>query len=233
MKRGGATEMKRKDRQNRCGARYAVPMILLCWSVIFSCTAEAANGHTRNSGSIRPAAEPHFAIADFDGDQLPDFVTVQAGATSASESRYWVRFQLSTGIQQSFRLTGPRGGLQLAPRDVNGDHIPDLIVSTAIVNQPIAVFLNDGHGKFSLVDPAAFAPAIQERETFLSLETEQWTDDAVGAPRRPLLGENGERKAFPTAKKASEAVLLESVIALNAREHSPSFGRAPPNFPHT
>jgi len=233
LKLGGATEMKRKDRRIRCGARYAVPVILLCASVIFLGTAEAADSHTHNSGFIQRAAEPYFAIADFDGDHLPDLVTVQTGVTSASESRYWVHFRLSTGAQLSFGVTGPRGGLQLAPRDVNGDHIPDLIVSTAIVNQPVAVFLNDGHGKFSLVDPAAFAPAIQDRETFLSLATGQWTDDVVGAPTRPLLGENGEWKAFSTAKKVREAILLESVLVLNTREHSPSFGRAPPNFSHT
>src|ERR1700731_675503 len=134
---------------------------LLCFgsggkAAVLSPGGAAAYSHTKVSS--------RFAIADFDGDSRPDLATVEMGQTSASRARYWIGFQLSTGAPQGIGVNAPIGGLDIASRDVNGDHSLDLIVTTTWLNQPVAVLLNDGHGNFTLTDPAAFPTLVWSAE---------------------------------------------------------------------
>jgi hypothetical protein len=91
----------------------------------------------------------------------------------ASRTNYWIRFELSLGNQQSFAISGPTGGLQIASRDVNGDSFLDLIISTRISNEPVAVLLNDGRGNFRLADTGEFGAAIWEAQ-------QEWRARAAG-----------------------------------------------------
>jgi hypothetical protein len=104
---------------------------------------------------------PRFAIADFDGDRKPDLATVQIERDAEMGSRYSIRLRLSGGEESSIRITGPLGGLQLEPRDVNGDNALDLIVTTAIASHFVAVLINDGHGNFRLARAGEF-PSIEK-----------------------------------------------------------------------
>ena len=54
------------------------------------------------------------------------------------------------------------GGLEIAARDVNGDHAIDLVLTAAWFRQPVAILLNDGHGNFSAVEPMEFPGAFDE-----------------------------------------------------------------------
>ncbi len=108
---------------------------------------------------LTAAADANFAIADFDGDRQPDLATVDLDGFDAPNARYSIRFQLTAGRGQSIGVAAPFGGLSIAARDVNGDNAFDLIISTAWLHQPVAILLNDGHGRFALASPAAF-PAI-------------------------------------------------------------------------
>jgi hypothetical protein len=120
--------------------------------------------------SLPPSASaisPRFAIADFDGDNQPDLATVEVGQVTASRARYWILFQMSAGPRQFIGVTAPVGGIEIASRDVNGDSSPDLVVTTPWLNRPVAVLLNDGHGNFTLYDPAAFSALVWSYETSL------------------------------------------------------------------
>src|ERR1700730_5036169 len=66
-----------------------------------------------------------FAIADFDGDLRPDIASVQTGRSGFSGTDYWIQLQLTTAGRQSFHVVASIGGLQIAARDVNGDHAVD------------------------------------------------------------------------------------------------------------
>lgn len=104
-----------------------------------------------------------FAVADFDGDHRPDLASIQSGQTNSSSTNdYWVQLRLSGSGPNSFRLTAPKGGLLIEARDVNGDQAVDLILSTAWLRQPVAILLNDGHGSFLPVAPAAFHAAFRQ-----------------------------------------------------------------------
>ena len=135
--------------------------VILCLTVFAWYPTEAAQrGDVGGAGIV--AAGPAFAIGDFDGDAVPDLATVQPGLAEASPTSYWIHFDFSLGEHRSIAVSGPAGGLQIASRDVNGDSFLDLIISTRIANQPVAVLLNDGQGNFHLADARAFGAAIWE-----------------------------------------------------------------------
>src|SRR5271154_33494 len=137
-------------------------LLLVCVPLFAWHPAEAAGRRSVASQSTLAAGGANFAIADFDGDSLPDFATVQPGPVLTARTSYWIHFNFSLGNQRSFEVSAPPGGLQLASRDVNGDSFLDLIISTRISNEPVAVLLNDGRGNFHLVHREAFSVGIWE-----------------------------------------------------------------------
>jgi hypothetical protein len=135
---------------------------MLCFVAAVACRADAANS-TRHSQASVLGINSYFAIADFDGDQKPDLATVEVQKGSSSRTtQYSIRFQLTAGIAQVFGVTAPSGGLQIVARDVNGDNALDVLVTTSLRHEQVAVLLNDGHGKFRLADASEFPAAIQE-----------------------------------------------------------------------
>lgn len=122
-----------------------------------------------------------FSVADFDGDLRPDVASVQAGESGSSRTDYWIRLQLSAAGRQSFQIVAPVGGLEITARDVNGDHALDLVLTTTWLRQPVAILLNDGHGSFSRVDPAAFPEASSKSEASWGSATGRSTE-ALGLP---------------------------------------------------
>src|SRR5271169_2850085 len=153
-------------RQNSRVARAAGrALLMLCFVAAVACRADAANS-TRHSQASVLGINSYFAIADFDGDQKPDLATVEVQKSSSSRTTlYSIRFQLTAGIAQVFGVTAPSGGLQIVARDVNGDNSLDVLVTSVLQHEQVAVLLNDGHGKFRLADPSEFPPAIRESST--------------------------------------------------------------------
>jgi hypothetical protein len=141
-------------------------------------TAEAADVPNR---LVISAGLDQFAIADFDGDMRPDLASIQAEPDSSGVTNYWIQLQLSTFGQQSIQLFAPAGGLRVEARDVNGDHSIDLVLATAWFRQPVAILVNDGHGKFSQVEPTTFSGAFRESKTNWGSPLNQGMD-ALGVP---------------------------------------------------
>jgi hypothetical protein len=151
-------------------------LCLLCFAGFLSAgTAPAAQVAIAPSASVGP--DLSFSVADFDGDSRPDLASVQAGRSDSLRTNYWIQLQLSATGRQTFRIVAPVGGLAIVSRDVNGDHAPDLVLTTAWLDQPVAILLNDGHGNFSQVEPAAFPEAFSECKTSWNSPS----DRAIGA----------------------------------------------------
>lgn len=131
-------------------------LFLLCFLAVGGSATAAFGATVQNAG---PAPVSSFVVADLDGDQRPDVANVQVGKTNSASSDYWIELKLSASGRQFIGLVAPPGGLAIEARDVNGDRDLDLVVRSAWFRNPIAIFLNDGHGRFLRAQPSAFPGA--------------------------------------------------------------------------
>jgi hypothetical protein len=187
---------------------------------------------TRADVSKLPAAStgqgPQFAISDFDGDRQPDKASIQAGPGGYGRTDYWIQLELSATGRQFIRLTAPAGGLQIEARDVNGDHAIDLVLSTAWSRRPVAILLNDGHGRFSRAEPSTYPGAFSESRTRLISESNQ----SVESVEVPSQSQHG-------FCEGASCVLRDRSPAVRIQQSIPGFvvspflawhaGRAPPS----
>ena len=173
--------------------------------------------------SVGPGSQ--FAIADFDGDVRPDLASIQAGPNNSGTTNYWIQLQLSSVGRQSIRLVAPAGGLRIEARDVNGDHAVDLILATAWFDQPVAVFLNNGHGSFSKAEPAAFPGAFSESKISWAKVSNQATR-TVGVP--PQSGIWSEQSSLADGPSPARQILPSNSDFLVNPLLISHAGRAPP-----
>src|SRR5579859_3855849 len=111
---------------------------------------------------------PQFAIADFDGDSQPDLARVRVTSDGSPTTQYSVDLNFSSGHKPAIRFVGPSGGLQITPRDVNGDKFDDLVITSLLDSQFVAIFLNDGKGNFVAAEPSDFPGAAKGTDHRLS-----------------------------------------------------------------
>jgi hypothetical protein len=190
----------------------------------FAQRSEAQDRARYGSGSARMIP---VAAGDFDGDNRPDLATVQMGQASPSHARYWILVQFSTGLKQSIGVTAPVGGLQIASRDVNGDSSLDLVVSTAWLNQPVAVLLNDGRGNFAVQDANAFPTSTWAPETSVASPNVHIKDALVVLPR-PLTGDRGQNEASLPLRVVTDRRVFEERHEQPFSVAISVLGRAPP-----
>ncbi|HXH66569.1 MAG TPA: hypothetical protein VNI81_05170, partial [Candidatus Limnocylindrales bacterium] len=100
-----------------------------------------------------------FAIADFDGDRQLDSALIHTENSGNLPSEYSVDFNFSAGRKPAILLIGLSGGLQITPRDVNGDKFADLVVTSLLDSQFVVIFLNDGKGNFAAAAPSKYPSA--------------------------------------------------------------------------
>jgi len=212
------------DRQS--SARHRCLRIFL--PVLFGSLFVSTVARTENSPAVLPPSGPTFAIADFDGDLRPDLASVQSGPNNSSLTNYSIQLQLSAAGMQTIRIVAPVGGLQIAARDVNGDRALDLVLTTAWLKEPVAILLNDGHGSFSRVEPAAFPAAFSKSEADKASSVQQVTDAVAAGPQSRC-------EICPEAKIFLHVRLQRSLVVASDSAFSigPSLisclGRAPPS----
>lgn len=206
--------------------RALLPCIFLFALGFASLPAQADN--TTSGAGASAGLGSQFAIADFDGDLHPDVASIDSSITVAGSAHYRIQLRLSSVGPQSIQLIAPGGGLVIEARDVNGDHAVDLVLATAWRRQPVAIFLNDGHGTFSRAEPAEFPAAFTERPTkFYSAANDSIEAFGVLPPSRSGL-------AAPTNISFDCAVQGEFAMPGHSNVVSsalliPHAGRAPPS----
>jgi len=136
-----------------------------------------------------------FAVADFDGDLRPDLASVESGANQSGSTNYSIQLHLSAAGGQSIQLIAPAGGLFIEARDVNGDNAVDLVLTTAWFHQPVAIYLNDGHGGFSRTATNAFPGAFSGSKSNWA-STASIQADAVGVPPQSGAGLHAHSRDF-------------------------------------
>jgi hypothetical protein len=185
----------------------------------------------------RSLGHSSFAVADFDGDSRPDIAITKMEARGAGYV-YWLELDLSTEreSQSPFDRTGlpvvtsTIFGLHLTPRDVDGDHDLDIVVTAGLARQPVAVWINDGQGRFEEGDLAAY-PALTELDGFsLSPQSRQEIAQAVyDEGRRTRLAQPAGSGRQPPAPRPSlrDVHPLEMFISRFRADQLPA--RAPPS----
>jgi hypothetical protein len=211
-------------------------LLLVCALLILALTG-AASARAKSADAIDANATPAmlpaagsatpFAIADFDGDQRPDLARVQAAPSGSYETQYWIQLELSRTGRQLIGIVAPFGGLRVAASDVNGDHAIDLVLSTAWLGRPVAILLNDGHGRFTAEKPSAFPGAFRQPASQRLSHRTHPRGTASAAQSRP--GVDAGIQIWRLAPRTRTRVPSNSAIPLST---SPLLtqGRAPPSL---
>jgi hypothetical protein len=209
--------------------RYLIRFVLLLFFFFsFLAGGTAANTDVENLPSTFVGPGQPFAIADFDGDLRPDLADVQTGRSDFSGTDYWIQLQLTTaGHSQSIQVVASTGGLQIVARDVNGDHAVDLVLTTALLRQPVAILLNDGHGGFSRAEPTAFPGAFSESKTNWSSVSNE-AMEALGLPPQSRAGIFQEARYLLRGHSPTSSIFFSSAELLANPFLIFHAGRAPP-----
>jgi hypothetical protein len=174
--------------------------------------------------------EPAGAIADFDGDLLPD----QAVLTSdGSQKNIYLTLSSPRVTELRFSTDSPQRG-NIYARDIDHDNDNDLVwVLDQHLAQP-ALWINNGAGKFTrIAEPSAYAIEIkiliadESRSGLLALSGGDQTL-AIGTNSSPLPARNDNS----TSVIADPATLAE-VDRNCAAELSPCIARYPKRGPPT
>jgi FG-GAP-like repeat len=187
-------------------------------------------GRLNAAPAVYAHAASHFTIADFDGDNRPDFASVNAGQSSLQTTRYWIAFQLSGRSGQTVSLMAPDGGLRITARDVNGDNFLDVVVTTLWTNKPVAILLNDGLGNFTAANPSEFRGAFAVPATSCTSAAAEIRDATALPYSRPIPGDRGEGNASFSRRSLSRLFSPNSCPDSIASRLSPFAGRAPPRL---
>ena len=170
----------------------------------------------------------HFAIADFDGDLQPDMASIHAIRAGASTTEYSVDLKLSSGPRPAIGIRGPAGGLQITPQDVNGDEFADLVVTSVLDAQFVAIFLNDGKGNFTPANASDFPAAGRRADTTLSVPGDAFGENLTLESSRSTAGAEGGSANWQKPPEMSAGGLRDSLLAGVPRSLLPAPGRAPP-----
>jgi hypothetical protein len=195
-------------------------------------------GHSQIGNTNRPISRlvrqavaqgaTHFAIADFDGDLQPDLAMVRVTRDGSPNSQYSVDLTFSSGHKPPIWIVGPSGGLQITPQDVNGDKFADLVVTSLLDSQFVAIFLNDGKGNFALADPSEF-PAAGKRTAFhLFAPFDNPTSQLPLQQSRGPQGEEGATADWRKPREVSAGGRPGSPLSVGSVLAFASAGRAPP-----
>jgi hypothetical protein len=202
---------------------------LLCFALTAAVLHFARSSSASSPGATHSSlAAAHFAIADLDGDLLPDLAVVEVESQRSVKTNYSIRLKLSAGTQPAISVNAPSGGLTLTARDVNGDDTLDLIVTSVLDARVIVVLLNDGHGRFSVAKSGAYAIAT-ESDVFFCQREGSLGDRITLAQGRPAFDGDcaGASNEHPAPSTGSVPASESSLVV--ARALYASCGRSPPS----
>lgn len=209
---------------------YAITMAASLLCLVLGIAAPIAKAAEREP---MPAADSgrvlsRFVIADFDGDEKPDYATVDVNQSHIRLTDYSIRLKLSRGFESAIGITAPSGGLQLSSRDVNGDNILDVVVRTAFDSNLVAVLINDGNGKFSLAKPELFPGLQNEPDSYLNEQSSRVPERVLTLPSRSQNGELAENAREERLKNVSEPLKAKGKAEFSDFSYQSDSGRSPP-----
>lgn len=169
-----------------------------------------------------------FAIADFDGDLQPDLALIRIARDSSPTAQYSLDLNFSSGGKPAIYIVGPSGGLQISPRDVNGDKFADLVITSLLDSEFVAIFVNDGKGNFTHAEPSDY-PGSRERTDLRLIAPEDLSGGQLALQSgRDTAGDAGGSASWHEPLDVSVTRLPAPPLIVRAELAFPSAGRAPP-----
>jgi hypothetical protein len=137
-------------------------MLWLLWALTAVCQpSEPKTLRPLQQAATSALWDQGAAIADLDGDRHPDLAIVRPEGWGPKGVQYQIEFDLTTHVASGpLTVTAEKGGLRIAARDVDGDGDLDLVVKKSWSLAPVAVWINDGHGRFTKGDSAAYPVSV-------------------------------------------------------------------------
>ena len=169
-----------------------------------------------------------FAIADFDGDLQPDLALIHIARDSSPTAQYSLNLSFSSGGKPAIYIVGPSGGLQISPRDVNGDKFADLVITSLLDSEFVAIFVNDGKGNFTHAEPSDY-PGARERTDLRLIAPEDLSGGQLALqPGTDTAGEADASAGWLGPRGISATGLPASPLTVRADLAFPNASRAPP-----
>lgn len=206
-------------------------LAMVCLTLVLLPLQACANSRLKSTPSADAGQNfARFVIADFDGDQKPDFATVHVDESHIRSTDYSIHLRLSQGLESAIGLTAPSGGLQLFSRDVNGDDFQDVVVRTALDSNLVAVLINDGHGNFNLAKPESFPELQNEPDLYLNATTPHVVESLLLLPPRGTPAVEPEYASAVRLNIVREPVKAELKPDACDFSYQSDFGRSPPDL---
>ena len=149
----------------------------LGWAILCAMVAVGGRTHARRDADTLPfaahtapaagafrlgtAGRPFAwstAIGDLNADGRPDVAVADRVGRGASGFAYNVQLSISGGQSQSVDFDSDQDALSVALRDVDHDRDLDVVVTGTISRSIVAIWLNDGTGKFERATPSPQDP---------------------------------------------------------------------------
>jgi hypothetical protein len=170
-----------------------------------------------------------FAIADFDGDRQPDLALIRVSSDGSHTSQYSVDFNFSGGHKPTICFVGPAGGMQISPRDVNGDKFADLVVTSLLDSKFVVIFLNDGKGNFVSAEPSDYPGALKGTGYRLVAPEDAPAGLLAFQVGRSMETETGESTGWHAPYESSSVGMRLSPLLARFELALSGAGRAPPH----
>jgi hypothetical protein len=132
---------------------------------VLSATPPAAGSPAAHGAVSAPAADIPLAdfrlgsaarpfgwstvISDFNADGAPDLAVADRGARRPWGFGYNVRVEVSGLSLRDIAFVSPHEAITVRAIDVDRDHDVDLVISAAPSGELVAIWLNDGRGRFT------------------------------------------------------------------------------------
>jgi hypothetical protein len=138
-----------------------LPLLAVLWS-----SPALAGEQLGDAGTYRlPVAS---LATTLDTDHQTDWITAYPCTGPSKGAYYCIDVETSeTHSTQTLLIEGGLSGVRIVSRDVDGDHLPDILVMTGDDGRPLGIWLNDGHGGFHISDPHLYPASIWHEDPLL------------------------------------------------------------------
>jgi hypothetical protein len=143
--------------------------LLAVWFALLAC---AWTPHAQAAEPWRSALPHEFFTAELatalDADNQADWIRAYPCVAPAGAAASCVRIEVSeTRSTQTIVLKPNAKGVRITSRDVDGDHLQDVLIMSADDGSPLGVWINDGHGGFKESDVRSYPSSIWHEDPLL------------------------------------------------------------------